>query len=394
MSDNINVNVDTTALSASVMQALDGQISALVDAAVKRLEEKASVGWVTPDGGTKDTNIKSTGDFLVAVARNDEKRLTEHYKTVKALNEQDGSEGGWLVPPQMETNMLNLSVEVNPIDGLGSNGPMTIPMTGRVLNIPKLDYSTTPTTGTSAFDAGVVTYWGSEGGAVSETEPKFKNMELNANVLTGYTAASNELLADSAVALEALLTRLFGQAIGRRRLFSFLRGSGVSQPLGIANAPAAKSVTRGTGAATLESADITGMLSRIMPGSFNRAVWFAHPYMVAEMLPLTFGSNTAFTWGDIRTGIPTQFAGRPVYFVEYMSAPGTAFDLALIDWTYYVVGQRAQTTIAYSPHVRFLNRQKVWLFEHRVDGQPWLDSDVKLSDGVFSNTVSPFVYLS
>lgn len=395
MSDQpINVNVDSGAIASAVMQTLEDQVNNLVEAAVKRLEDRANAGWVTPDGGTKDKNIKSFGDFLVAVSRGDERRLTEHYKSVKALNEQDGSEGGYLVPPEFERNMLTVSTEVNPIDGLGGIGPMGIPMTGRTLSIPKLDYSTTPTTGNSAMDAGVVTYWSAEAATVLETEPKFKNMQLNANVLTGYTAASNELLADSAVALEALLVRLFGQAIGRRRLYAFLRGNGVGQPLGVINAPALRTVTRGTGAANVESGDIAGMMSRMMPGSFNRAVWMAHPYQIAELLPLTFGSNTAFTWGDIRAGIPTQFAGRPIYFVEYMSAPGTAFDLALIDWTYYVVGQRQQTTIAYSPHVRFLNRQKVWLFEHRVDGQPWIDSTITLSDGVGTNTVSPFVSLS
>ena len=58
---------------------------------------------------------------------------------------------------------------------------------------------------------------------------------------------SNALLADNAVGLEALLTRLFGGAIAWFEDYAFLNGNGAGKPLGVTNAPAAIAVNRNTG---------------------------------------------------------------------------------------------------------------------------------------------------
>ena len=42
-----------------------------------------------------------------------------------------------------------------------------------------------------------------------------------------------------------------------------------------------------------------------------------------------------------------------------------------------------------SPHVKFVNDQTVFRGIQRLDGQPWLDSALTLSDG--TTTVSPFI---
>lgn len=377
---------------------LDDKIATAIKTVLQRLEGEGKLaGHVTPDGGTADKGIKNFADFLLAIARKDETRLREHYKSAgtKALNEQDGTEGGYLVPVEFNARLLEVSGQVNPIDALtGSRAPMTMPMTSRTLTMPALDQTVTPTTGTSAFDAGVVAAWTAESGSIPETSPTFTPLTLNAHKLSGHTIASNELESDSAVALEQLLTRLFGQAIGRRRLHAFLRGDGTGKPLGVLNAPAAIAVTRTGSGNNFDAADVPLMARRLYPGSLVNAVWFIHPFLLSDMTSMAFGSNSLITWADIKTGAPGALFGLPYYPVEFASAPGTAGDVFLCDWSYYLIGNRGGTSIAMSDHARFLNDDRVWRFTHRVDGQPWTRGASILSDGAGTNTVSAFTYLN
>lgn len=385
-------------LEAKIEGWLDEKIGAAVKTALQRIEaEPRFSGVVTPDGGNADKGIKNFADFLLAIARKDETRLREHYKTTgnKALNEQDGTEGGYLVPPEFNARLLEVAGQTNPIDSLsGSRAPMTMPMSSRTLTMPALDQTVTPTAGNSAFDAGVVAAWTAESGAIPETSPVFNPLTLNAHKLSGHTIASNELESDSAIALEQLLTRLFGQAIGRRRLHAFLRGDGTGKPLGVLNAPASIAVTRAGSGNSFDAADVPAMARRLYPGSLVNAVWFIHPFILSDMTSMAFGSNSLITWADIKTGAPGALFGLPYYPVEFASAPGTAGDVFLCDWSYYLIGNRGGTTIAMSDHARFLNDDRVWRFTHRVDGQPWTRGPTILSDGAGTNTVSAFTYLS
>jgi HK97 family phage major capsid protein len=385
-------------LDSKIEGWLDEKVGDAVKTVLQRLEgEPQFSGVTTPDGGTKDKKIKNFPDFLLAIARKDVKRLEEHYKSTntKALNEGDGSEAGYTVPEEFEPRLLEVAGAVNPIDALsGSRAPMAMPMSSRTLTMPALDQTITPGAGTSAFDAGVAAAWTAESGAIPETTPTFSPLTLTAHKLSGHTIASNELEQDSAIALGNLLTRLFGQAIGRRRLHACLRGDGVGKPLGVLNAPAAIPVNRTGSGNNFDAADVPLMARRLFPGSLTNAVWFIHPFLLSDMTSMAFGSNSLITWANIEKGIPGLLFGMPYFPVEFASAPGTAGDVFLVDWSYYLIGNRGGTTIAVSDHVRFLNDDRVWRFTHRVDGQPWTRGPTILSDGAGTNTVSAFTYLN
>ena len=69
----------------------------------------AKAGYITADGGTKDSNIKNFGDWLMAVKRNDEKRLVNVYGSTKDLGEGAGSTGGFLVPTEYANQLLQVA---------------------------------------------------------------------------------------------------------------------------------------------------------------------------------------------------------------------------------------------------------------------------------------------
>jgi HK97 family phage major capsid protein len=249
----------------------------------------------------------------------------------------------------------------------------------------------------SPFFGGVQMFWTAEAQTRTETEPQFKQMELKAWELSGYSVSSNVLLQDSTIGLEKFLMTLFARAIAWFEEYAFLQGNGVGKPLGMLNAGATIKVTRaaGQGAQSVQFADVATMWSKLLPYSWGSAVWAFSPSVVPQLLQLKDGANRAIfisiDQGATRT--PTwSLLGRPAFPTEKVPALGGTGDLSLIDPSLYVIGDRMQIEIAASEHVNFLKNQMTWRVVERVDGQPWLEKPITLQDA--ASTVSPFVILN
>jgi HK97 family phage major capsid protein len=267
-----------------------------------------------------------------------------------------------------------------------------IPMASKSVQVPVLDVTTAPASGDTAFLGGLVARWTEEAASITETEPTFKQLDLTAHELSGYSKVSNALLADNAVGLEALLLSLFGRAIAWYEDYGFLRGNGVGKPLGVLNSGALISVTR-SGASAFTLADASNMLGRLLPGYDPRStVWAIHPTLLTKLMQLSSTAGNVIWIDNARAKPQMVLFGIPVAVTEKLPALNTLGDVLLLDLRHYLVGDRQQIEIAYSEHVAFLNNQGVWRFVARVDGQPWMRSTVTLSDA--SSTLSPFVGLA
>jgi HK97 family phage major capsid protein len=254
--------------------------------------------------------------------------------------------------------------------------------------------STVQTAGVSPFFGGVQMYWTAEAQTRQETEPQFKQLELKAWELSGYSVSSNVLLQDSVVGLEKFLMTLFGKAIAWFEEYAFLQGNGVGKPQGMLTANASIAYTR-AGGGLVQFSDVAGMWSKLLPISWGKAIWTFSPSVVPQLLQLKDGANRAI-FISIDQGITKSpnwsLLGRPAFPTEKVPALGTKGDLMLLDPSFYVIGDRMQIEIAASEHVNFLKNQMTWRVVERVDGQPWLDKPVTLQDA--ATQVSPFVVLT
>lgn len=355
-----------------------------------------SSGIISDTGGLSDPEHKSFPDFLTAIARKDNRRLSGVYKasweradgTKTALAEEAGAQGGYIVPPEYSSKLLMVAGE----DAIVRPRAFVYPMAGRQAFLPVLDQTIASAAGVSAFHSGVVMNWLEEAGTLTETEPKFRQIELVAHKLGGYTLASSEVQADSAIALESLLIQLFGKSIAFQEDYAFLRGDGVGKPLGVCVAPCMIAVSRTGSGNDLDPADLGLMLRRLPPTSMKKAVWVMHPYLLTSLLQLN--TTSQLNWiTDFRSPFGATLMGLPVIFSEKMVVSGTALDVGLFDFSYYVIGDRQDITIAASEHYKFINDQMTWRVTKRVDGQPWLSAAIALQSSS-SETVSPFVTLS
>jgi HK97 family phage major capsid protein len=381
------------------LKLMRGQINDLSDALnqvltyIQDSPKVKNAGYVTMDGGAADPQIKTFGDFLVAVQRNDTKRLAEVYKTTKALGETGGAAGGFLVPPEFETMLMQVANNASIVRPRAT----VIPVTTNAGSIPALDQYTAPTAGVgnSAFAGGVVAAWEEEAGTLNSTDPAFKQIEWRVHKLGGYTTVSNELLADSAIAIESLLSALFGRAVAAMEDYAFLRGTGVGQPVGILEADCTIGVTTASDN-VFALTDAMNMLAQFWPYA-GRTVWIMHPGLIPDLAGSTFGTTgNAMPQIAPREGIggPNQLAqpllGYPVLLSEHMPNPNTD-DAILADLSAYLIFDRQGLTVSFSEHVAFTTDQGTWRFTKRLDGKPWLKSYITLASPS-AYTVSPFLY--
>jgi HK97 family phage major capsid protein len=305
-------------------------------------------------------------------------------QAAKQMVENVGASGGFLVPVEFRPELLQWAWEDNPIRARAT----VIPMRRRQLQVPTLDHTGTAAGATRQY-GGVVASWTEEATQKDETEPEFRQINLVAHKLVCYTESSDELLADEAIGLVALLTRLFGGAIAWEEEWTFLRGTGAGQPLGVINAGATFVEPRAV-AGTIGIDDIIQMIGHHQGSS---PIWHitraAFPTIAQLNGP---AGNPSYVFiPNAREGIPATLFGFPIFWTEKLPTLGTQGDILLASWDMYLVGDRQQVTIDTTNIFRFRNDLTSWRAVHRVDGQPWLTQPVTLADGAWQ--ISPFVIL-
>lgn len=381
--------------NTAINKSVDGALKQFADAQRRSRRHAAPLIFGDDEGNPRG---RTFGDWLLCVRRNDVKQLAKKYNShfadwedterKTAMSGSAGVTGGYTVPGEFVPQLMQLASE----NAVVRPRATIVPMASHSVQVPVLDHTSTPSTGDSAMLGGLVARWAEEAETINETEPQFKQVELVAHELSGYSKISNALLADNAVGLESLLLTLFGRAIGWHEDYAFLRGNGVGKPAGMLNASSLISVTR-SGANAFGLADAAGMIARLLPGwDPAHAVWAIHPTVLAKLFQMSDAEGNIIFIDNARERPTMVLFGIPVVVTEKLPALNTVGDVLLLDLRHYLIGDRQQIEIAFSEHVAFLNNQGTWRFVSRVDGQPWMRSAVTLSDG--SNTLSPFVGLA
>lgn len=342
--------------------------------------------WLYQTWRAGNPNIKEAPDSrLVYFA--DEGPKSHDSNNQKDMSGQTGEGGGFLIPAEFQATLLNVQAEQSLIRSRAT----IIPMRRRQLDIPVLDQTGT-TAGQPHWFGGLKFYWAEEAAEKTASDPKFKQISLVAHKLIGFTRASDELLDDSAISLEAFLSGPLGFAGGVSWMedWAFLRGTGAGMPLGVINAGA--TIVEGRAAANAFGIDdAIDMLEHFMPT--GSGLWL----MSQSVLPSLYGlngpaGNPSYVWiPNARDGAPGSLFGYPVKFSEKPPILGTRGDVGIYDFRYYLVGDRQATTVESTRYERWQYDQTSWRVVHRVDGQPWLSAPLTLQDG--TTQISPFVIL-
>jgi len=360
-----------------------------------------------------DVNVDCCfGDFVATIAGTANpysraaciKRLETNYghdpiKVKAAISESSGTIGGYLVPQQLEYELMETVEEL----AIFRQFCQVVPMESATLDLPLPDMTTAPTTaGVSPFLGGIqMSFTALTSG--TETEPQYRSVELKAWPLNGLCYASETLLQD-APALDGWLKNLFAHSVAWYEDYFFFQGNGVAKPQGVISAPATIQVNRAGGNA-FNITDFGAMMADLMPGSWERAIWVVHPTVWAQIVILggaaapTFQVNQPMLDADGRRVVGklrpyAVLGGLPMYVSEKVSKLGTLGDVVLFDPWMYVVAERTGMLFDFSAQypTAFAKNQGVFRIWKRLDGRPKIVSKITLQDTV--STCSPFVVLN
>jgi len=173
--------------------------------------------------------FESFDAFLEAVqAKQKDTRLQK----VEFLASREGvaSDGGFLVPEEFSSELLDASLENEIVRPRADVRPMN----SQIKKIGGITHS--DASGGSLF-GGFTARWLEEGGTATDETAKARQIQLTARKLFIYSLTSNELLADGED-FESQMTGALIQAMGWHLDDSYLNGSGSNQPLGVLNDPA------------------------------------------------------------------------------------------------------------------------------------------------------------
>lgn len=255
----------------------------------------------------------------LAAAKGDPERAAAFAKktwgdeaVVKALSAGTGSAGGYLVPPEYSTDLIEL---LRPQAAVRRLGATVLPMDTGTLNIPKL------------AGGGSANYIG-ENTNIPKTEPTFGQITLTWKKLAALVPISNDLLRFSSPAADAIVRDDLVAAMALREDLAFIRDDGTTnKPKGLLSwAPAGNKFAAN---ATVNLANVTTDLGRavlllkkadvrfIRPGwimsprtefylltvrdangnfAFRQEMLagrlFGYPYAVSTQIPENLGTNT------------------------------------------------------------------------------------------------------
>lgn len=320
------------------------------------------------------------------------KRMNKMIEVTNAFSSNVPSGGGFLIPEQMRSDIISLSLG----EAIVRPRATVMPMSSLTLGVPTID----ETSRVSNIYGGMVFGWAEESETLAASNPRFGRVTLRAQKGYWYANIPNELLDDGPALTVWLEARLPGfVAFSEDR--AFLRGTGVGQPLGVFNAGARIAVTRTT-ASKIKYPDILNMLCRMYPAGLDNAVWLANPDTIPQLMSMVqvvqnvaasenVGGAPVFVL-NAQGDRPISIFGRPLIFTEHASALGAEADLSFIDFRQYLVGDRMTMQVKTSEHIRFQNDETAFRMIERVDGRPWLPQSLTPEFG--TNTLSPYVVLA
>jgi HK97 family phage major capsid protein len=334
-------------------------------------------GVKMPDGKPAGA-FKNIGEFMQMVSTNPNE--------LKAMGINSGEDGGFAVPDEFRTSILN----VPPYEAIVRPRATVLPPGDNPdskLEIPALRQGATGILAGFSFTAVA------EGTAGTAISPKLDLVTLEPQRMSGYVVVANSLLRN-ATAMSAFIESEFRRSKAALEDYWFIQGNGGgTYPLGFLNSPAALSVTRGT-ASTIAFADVANMLAKSI--AINTGIWICSQSALPQIIQLKDSVGNAIFISSGNAGavpsLPATLFGRPIYFTFRQPALGTKGDLMFVDPSYYLIKDGSGPYVQASEHVAFTSDQTYIKMTFFLDAQPWVKTAVVMDDG--TTTASPYVILN
>lgn len=291
------------------------------------------------------------------------KALRTNFRNVSnVLQEGVDADGGYLVPEEYDTRLIEALEEENIFRKLGH----TITTSGeRKINIA----ATKPAAA-----------WIDEGEELTWGDAKFAQINLDAHKLHVAVKVTEELLYDNAFGLEKYILRQFAKALANAEEDAFINGTGVGQPLGLLASEGGAEIGVTAASATDITADeLIDLVYSLKRPYRKNAKFICNDQTLAAIRKLT-DKNGRYLWQDsVQAGEPGRLLGYEVHTSPYFPVitagmPAIAFG----DYSYYNIGDRGIRSFAELKELFAGNGMVGFVAKERVDGKLVLPEAVKL----------------
>lgn len=280
------------------------------------------------------------------------KAIRSNFRTVdNILSEGTDSEGGYLVPEEYDTRLIDVLEEENIMRRLATK----ITTSGEhKINIA----------GTKPAAA-----WIEEGEAISFADATFDQIFMDAHKLHVAIKVTEELLYDNKFNLESYITTEFGKALANAEEDAFLNGDGVGKPEGLF-----KKATAALSTESIKADDIVNLVYSLKRPYRKNASFIINDKTIATIRTLK-DNNGAYIWQpSYQAGEPDRLLGYAINTSAYCPEDSIAFG----DYKYYNIGDRGTRSFAELKELFAGNGLVGFLAKERVDGKLILPEAVQV----------------
>lgn len=284
------------------------------------------------------------------------KALRSNFKQVSnILQEGVDADGGYLVPEEYDSRLIDVLTEENIMRSLGH----TITTSGE----HKINIAATKPAAA----------WIEEGGALTFGDATFSQILLDAHKLHVAIKVTEELLYDNAFGLENYIITEFGKALANAEEDAFLNGDGSGKPTGLFAATGGGTVA-GTLSAAIKSDDMLDLVYALKRPYRKNASFIMNDKTLAQLRKLK-DNNGAYIWQpSYQAGEPDKVLGYAVHTSAY--APENA--IAFGDYSYYNIGDRGTRSFKQLNELFAGNGMIGYVAKERVDGKLILPEAVQI----------------
>jgi HK97 family phage major capsid protein len=276
---------------------------------------------------------------------------TNFHQVSDILQEGVDADGGYLVPEEWDSRLIDVLNEENIMRGLATH----ITTSGEhKINIA----GAKPTAA-----------WIEEGGALQFTDAKFGQKILDAHKLHVAVKVTEELLYDSMFDLASYITTQFGIAIANAEEDAFLNGDGQGKPTGIFDATNGGTVAKTLSGTKLGTDDVLDLVYALKRPYRKKASFIMNDQTLAALRKLK-DNNGSYIWQpSYQAGEPDRLLGYSVHTSAY--APELSAGkpvMAFGDFSYYNIGDRGTRSMQELRELFAGNGMIGYVAKERVDG--------------------------
>ena len=308
--------------------------------------------FIVMDENSKDTVWWTSDEYKNGMLQ----ALRTNFRQVSnILQEGVDADGGYLVPEEYDSRLIDVLTEENIMRSLGH----TITTSGE----HKINIAATKPAAA----------WIEEGGALQFSDATFSQILLDAHKLHVAIKVTEELLYDNAFGLENYIIDQFGKALANAEEDAFLNGDGSGKPTGLFAATGGGTVA-GTLSAAIKSDDMLDLVYALNRPYRKNASFIMNDKTLAQLRKLK-DNNGAYIWQpSYQSGEPDKVLGYAVHTSAY--APENA--IAFGDYSYYNIGDRGTRSFKQLTELFAGNGMIGYVAKERVDGKLILPEAVQI----------------